>query len=351
MNSDENFFDRLPDDVVLFIFGKLQDAKSLCKSMYVCRRFHSIVPHVSEVFLPIPRRRSVLKDSGEDFVNSKGGFMNPVFRTLMKPFHFVSQTIKFKSRNLENGCDYCSYYEPNDVLKPFEEIRALHLRLPYHSIQKSCSGTSKSNSKTFLKWKADFGDQLRSCVMLGAKSWTEQCINEEIFQETVPGSEHEQLVISDSEMKLRIVWTISCLIAASSRHYLVQETVKNQKMLETVVVSDESDQGWLCMNKEQIEELKVSGGMGMECRSRLPALRMKMWYSEKMELPGCGKVMDGATLVVIWSAGRGEVEGRSTVDLVREAFGGEGEEKVVGDFARKLVGGKQCYVLEMNSFF
>ncbi|XP_073060286.1 F-box protein At1g30200-like [Primulina eburnea] len=350
MNSNENIFDRLPDDVVFLIFSKLQDAKSLCLSMSVCRRFQFIVPRVSEVFLPIPRRRAVLNDNGEEIVTIRRGFMNPFFRILTKPFHFVSQIIKFKSRNAENDCDSCSYYEPNDVLKPFEEIRALHLRIPCHVIPKPCSGTGKSNSKTFLRWKADFGDQLRSCVMLGAKSWTEKCRNEENFQETVPGSEHEQRVISDGEMKLRIVWTISCLIAASARHYMVQETVKSQKMIETVVVSDESDQGWLCMNKEQIEELKVSGGVGVECRSRLPALRMKMWYSEKMELPGCGKVMDGATLVVIWSAGNGEAEGRSTVDLVRAAFGGEGEEKVVGDFARKLVGGKKCYVLEMNSF-
>lgn len=350
MNSNENLFDRLPDDVVLLISSKLQDAKSLCLSMSVCRRFHSIVPRVSEVFLLMPRRRAVLKNSGEEIVTSERGLMNPVFRTLMKPFHFVSQIIKVKSRNAENDCDSCSYHELNDVLKPFEEIRALHLKLPCHGIQKPCSGTGKSNSKTFLKWKADFGDQLRSCVMLGAKSWLEKCINEDNFQETVPVSDHEQRVISDGEMKLRIVWTISCLIAASARHYLVQETVKKQKMIETLVVSDESDQGWLYMNKEQIGEWKVRGGMGMECRSRLPALRMKMWYSEKMEIPGCGKVMDGATLVVIWSAGSGEVEGRSTVDLVRAAFGGEGEEKMVGDFARKLVGGNKCYVLEMNSF-
>ncbi|XP_073139155.1 F-box protein At4g18380-like [Henckelia pumila] len=325
MNSNENSFNKLPDDVVLLIFRKLQDAKSLCISMSVCRSFHSIVPRVSQVFLPMSPTKATL---GKETVTSEITFMNPVFRSLMKPFHgqFISQMINLKSSKNDS-----SYYQPNDVLKPFQEIRALHVRLPSHGNQKP--------SKTFLKWKADFGDQLRSCVILGAESWTE---NKENF--------HQQRVISDGEMKQRIIWTISCLIAASARHHLVRETVKNQKMIENAVVSDESDQGRLCMNKQQIEELKGSGGM---CSGRFPAVRIKMWYSEKMEFPGCRKVMEGATLAVIWSAGSEEVEGWSAVDLVRAAFGGEGEEeeKVVGDLARKLLRAKECYVLEMNSFF
>ncbi|KZV56761.1 hypothetical protein F511_40047 [Dorcoceras hygrometricum] len=108
--------------------------------------------------------------------------------------------------------------------------------------------------------------------MIGAKSWTEKCLNEENFQEIMSRLEREQHAIPDGEMKLRIVWTISCLIAAYARHYLVQEMVRNQKMIEKLVVSDEIDQGRLCMNKEEIEELKENGGgMVVEYRRRLPS--------------------------------------------------------------------------------
>ena len=76
-----DFFDCLPDDVVLSIFGKLQDAKSLCLSMSTCKRFRSIAPQVDRVFLPIPPKKSDAKDSDQ-----KSSFKNLVIRALTKPF-------------------------------------------------------------------------------------------------------------------------------------------------------------------------------------------------------------------------------------------------------------------------
>ncbi|KAI3450022.1 hypothetical protein Pfo_006687 [Paulownia fortunei] len=354
--DSDDFFDRLPDEVVLSIFDKLHDAKSLCLSMSVCKRFHSIAPQVVEIFLPIPEKKAAVKEFDQE--THRSFFKNPVIRTLMKPFHFISQVIKFKSKNEENDLDFYSYYVPNQILKSFEGIRALHLRLPCHGNQKQGSKTGKNskNSTTLLKWKAEFGRELHSCVILGAKSWTEKLEKEE----NSLGSDQESRFMADDELKLRIVWTISCLIAASARHYLIQETVKGHKMIENVVVSDESGQGRLCMNKEQIEEMRELKGKGdemLEYRSRVPALRMKMWYLERLELPDSGKVMEGATLVVIRPAnsGGGGVEEvkrviRSDADTVAGAFGEEGEGKVLGEAARKLMVAKKCYTLEMNSF-
>lgn len=171
--------------------------------------------------------------------------------------------------------------------------------------------------------------------------------------------------MADDELKLRIVWTISCLIAASARHYLIQETMKAQKSIENVVVSDESDQGRLCMNRDQIaemrENLKGNGNETTEYRSRVPALRMKMWYLERLELPDSGRVMEGATLVVIRPATPAGGEGsekvkkgiRSDGDMVEGAFGGggeDGEAKLLGEAVRKLMVAKKCYTLEMNAF-
>ncbi|XP_057790245.1 F-box protein At1g30200-like [Salvia miltiorrhiza] len=341
----DDFFDRLPDDVVLSIFGKLQDAKSLCLSMSACKRFRSIAPQVDRIFLPIPQKKSAVKE-----FDQKNSFKNLVIRALMKPFHLISQMVKLKPKTEENDLDFYSYYVPNEILKNFQGIRGLHLRLPCHGNQKQSPSKNGKNSTTLLKWRAEFGRELHSCVILGAKAWAEKDADE--------SKEDASRVMPDDELKLRIVWTISCLIAASARHYLMQETVKGLKMIENVVVSDESDQGRLCMNKEQIEEIRQSSkGKGhemAESRSRVPALRMKMWYLDQLEVPGSAKVMEGATLVVIRPAGGGGAEdegSRSDAEMVADAFGGEeGEGKVMGEAVRKLMVAKKCYVLEMNSF-
>lgn len=331
MNSTDDFFDRLPDEILLSIFNQLRDAKSLCSSMSVCKRFLSIAPQVDHIFLPIPRKKSAARESDQEIRRSS--LKDLLIRALVKPFHIITQAIKSKSKSEEKDMDFYSHSIPNEILKSFEEIRALHLRLPCHENQKQSSKRSK-NSTTFLKWKAEFGVELHSCVILGAKSWKEKA--DDLGEES--------RVMGEDELKLRIVWTISCLIAAAARHYLIEEIVKGMKTIEDVVVSDESDQGRVCMKKEQIVEMRAS--KGEHHRSRVPALRMKMWYLERLELPGSGKVMEGATLVVIRPAAAAEV-GRSDGDMAAEAFG-EGNE--VGEAARKLMVAKKCYVLEMNSF-
>ncbi|KAG6411413.1 hypothetical protein SASPL_129495 [Salvia splendens] len=322
--------------------------------MSTCKRFRSIAPQVDRIFLPIPPKKSDAKDSDQ-----KSSFKNLVIRALTTPFLLISQMIKLKPKPEENNdLDFYSCYVPNEILKNFQGIRGLHLRLPCHGNQKHNPSRNGKNSTTLLKWRAEFGRELHSCVILGAKSWSEKGRVES------SGEEAPSRVMADDELKLRIVWTISCLIAASARHYLMQETVKGLRMIESVVVSDESDQGRLCMNKEQIEEIRRSSKAKgddettVESRSRVPALRMKMWYLDRLEVPGSGKVMEGATLVVIKPAVGGEDEarkgspGRSDAEMVADAFEGEGEGegKVMAEAVRKLMVAKKCYVLEMNSF-
>ncbi|KAL2535834.1 F-box protein [Forsythia ovata] len=344
--DSDNLFDRLPDDIVLSIFSKLEDAKSLCLSLSVCKRFRCIIPEIDQIFLSIPRKRTLVRDYE---TSTTSFFKNLVFRTLIKPVLFISQRNKFR-KNKDNDEDYCSYYPPNEVLKSFEEIRLLHLRLPCRGSEKLGSKAGKKNNSTFLKWNAEFGSQLHNCVILGAKSWIEKCENGDSSLE----SDCESCVINDRELKLRIVWTISCLMAASARHYLIQEIVKEREMIEKIEVTDESDQGRLCMNKEQIEELRnlKANDSIFEYRSRVPALRMKMWYVKKLELPESGEVLEGATLVVVRPVvgGGDDIDGENGGDLVAEAFGWAEEVVVLGEVVKKLMGTSNCYTLEMNSF-
>ncbi|CAI9785768.1 unnamed protein product [Fraxinus pennsylvanica] len=201
--DSDNLFDRLPDDIALSIFSKLGDAKSLCISLSVCKRFRSINLEIDQIFLSIPRKRTLVRDC-----ETPTSFLkNLVFSILIKPVQFISQRIKFE-KNKNDDEDYCPYYPPSEVLKSFQEIRVLHLRLP-------CHGSEKLGSKA------------------GAKSWIEKPENGDSLLE----SDTESSVIDDHhdhELKLRILWTISCLMAASARHYLIQEIVKEREMIEKI---------------------------------------------------------------------------------------------------------------------
>ncbi|TQD95973.1 hypothetical protein C1H46_018460 [Malus baccata] len=56
---------------------------------------------------------------------------------------------------------------------------------------------------------------------------------------------------------MRVVWTISSLIAASTRHYLLQPIIFEHKMLDNLVLTNADGQWVLHMNKDQLEELGV----------------------------------------------------------------------------------------------
>ena len=60
-------------------------------------------------------------------------------------------------------------------------------------------------------------------------------------------------------LKLRVVWTISALIAASARHYLLRELVEEHEEIEKLVLTDKEGEGTLVMNKEGLAELRAAG--------------------------------------------------------------------------------------------
>ncbi|KAL3529975.1 hypothetical protein ACH5RR_009297 [Cinchona calisaya] len=339
--EEEDYFDRLPDPIVLLIFNKVQDAKSLCLSMSVCKRFHSIIPEIDTVHLSICKQNQqnpISKKSNEP----KKSFKNVVRRFLAKPFKSLFQFLKSRSGSCDHDDEY-SCYIPHEVLKPFTDIRSLEIVVPK-------SGGDISSD--LLRWKAEFGSQLQSCLFLGATEISK--IDETDNSDSSNSSER----IGDDELKLRIVWTITCLIAASTRHCLFQKTLMGHQTINNLMIRDESNQGTFSMNRKQIEEFKKSmmdsgvldDNETLLERTKLPALKMKMWYVPELKLHESRCVMKGATLAVMKSVEEGnEVEERR--DWVAKAFDGEGEEeKVFGEAVRELLKKKRSYILEMNSF-
>ncbi|KAG2331254.1 hypothetical protein Bca52824_002434 [Brassica carinata] len=70
--------------------------------------------------------------------------------------------------------------------------------------------------------------------------------------------------------------------SASSRHYLLQPIISEHKTLKSLVLTDSDGQGVLCMNKDQLEELRVKplSATSASKRTLVPALKMRLWPSE-----------------------------------------------------------------------
>ncbi|CAN1227219.1 F-box protein At4g18380 [Linum grandiflorum] len=243
-----------------------------------------------------------------------------------------------------------THHSPTQVLKNFNEIRFLRIELP--------SGELGIDDGVLLKWRADFGSTLDNCVILGAASVINNNNSNNKQVECLDVGNNNNAAASDDNgsipesfytnggLKLRVVWTISSLIAASARHYLLQPIIADHKTLNSLVLTDADGQGVLCMNRDQLEELRVKplSASSASKRTLVPALNMRLWYAPHLELPN-GVVLKGATLVAIRPSEQTSSK-KEVCDLswVSTAF-----EEPYGSAAKMLVK-RRTYCLEMNSF-
>ncbi|KAL8045621.1 hypothetical protein ABFX02_08G126500 [Erythranthe guttata] len=360
-------FDHLPDSVILLIFNKIGDVKALGRCCVVSRRFHSLVPQVDDV---IVRVDCVISDDDPSAASSASSsaasdkFRHPIssllriFSGLFKPLQSLTQLITPSARRLpslsadfdsESDQSSVTHHSPTQVLKNFKEIKFLRIELP--------SGELGIDDGILLKWKADFGSTLDNCVILGASSVVHNINNGRDCNNNNNNNTNNAVVENDNGsipesfytnggLKLRVVWTISSLIAASARHFLLQPIIAEHKTLENLILTDADGQGVLSMNKEQLEELRVkplSASLASK-RTLVPALNMRLWYAPHLELPN-GMVLKGATLVAI----------RPSEQSKKEATGSDGNwvasafEEPFRTASRMLVK-RRTYCLEMNSF-
>ncbi|KAB1222611.1 hypothetical protein CJ030_MR2G000404 [Morella rubra] len=376
-------FDRLPDSLLLLVFNKIGDVKALGRCCVVSRRFHSLVPQVENV---VVRVDCVISDddsssssSSSSASSSSDKSRNPfsnIFRfvffgTIVKPFQFLTQFLGGPRRPSSSGLSSSSsslflaedgeadqggvtHHSPTQVLKNFNEVRFLRIELP--------SGELGIEDGVLLKWRADFGSTLDNCVILGAssvvyaaKNANDNCADGFCANNGGGGGGGDdngsipESFYTNGGLKLRVVWTISSLIAASARHYLLQPIISEHKTLDNLVLTDADGQGVLCMNRDQLEELRVKplSASSASKRTQVPALNMRLWYAPQLELPG-GITLKGATLVAIRPSEQSMVamarKEVSDVSWVSTAF-----EEPYGTAAKMLVK-RRTYCLEMNSF-
>ncbi|KAL2930639.1 hypothetical protein RDABS01_036049 [Bienertia sinuspersici] len=381
-------FDRLPDSLLLLVFNKIGDVKALGRCCVVSRRFQSLVPQVEHV---VVRVDCVISDddpssSASSADKSRSPFANLfrlIFGNIFKPLQALGQLLGPKRSGpgaglgaspalsasssspsallVGNGVDDeegeqggVTHHSPTQVLKNFHEIRFLRIELP--------SGELGIDDGVLLKWRADFGSTLDNCVILGASSVVHSTKANQLNENGVSvdqinannGVNNEdngsipESFYTNGGLKLRVVWTISSLIAASARHYLLQPIIAEHQTLDSLVLTDSDGQGVLCMNRDQLEELRVKplSASSASKRTLVPALNMRLWYAPHLELPD-GVVLKGATLVAIRPSEQSGASAKkeiSDLSWVSTAF-----EEPYGTAAKMLVK-RRTYCLEMNSF-
>ncbi|CAN6847651.1 unnamed protein product [Brassica oleracea] len=348
-------FDRLPDSILLLVLDRIADVKSLGRCCAVSRRFHSLVPQVENV---VVRVDCVISDDDNSSLSSvkppsaASSSFSAVFSLvvggIVKPLQALGQLLGTNrsssasslSMNGEIEQGGVTHHSPTQVLRNFDEIRFLRIELP--------SGELGIDEGVLLKWRAEFGSTLDNCVILGASSVIQPSPMEISQTLEAPDASEDNGSIPESfytngGLKLRVVWTISSLIAASARHYLLQPIISEHKTLKSLVLTDSDGQGVLSMNKDQLEELRVKplSALSASKRTLVPALNMRLWYAPSLELPD-GTVLKGATLVAIRpSESKKDV---SDANWVSSAF----EEPY--ETAAKMLVKRRTYCLEMNSF-
>ncbi|KAF8663828.1 hypothetical protein HU200_055162 [Digitaria exilis] len=384
-------FDRLHDAVLLDVLNRIGDVKALGRCALVSRRFHALVPLVDSVLVRVdcvipddpspsapgsPRQQQHHLAPPAPAPAARGrGALAHIARVLLggiaRPIHALGQILSPAAAAVSRRAGPqpasppapvadVSHHSPSEVLRSFKELRRLHIELP--------TGELGIDDGVLLKWKADFGSTLGSCVILGASSVSSKPPSSSTEPETAtadstaaspdfnreteePGSLPESLQ-TNGGLKLRVVWTISSLIAASARHYLLQPIISNHATLESLNLTDADGQGVLTMDKRQLQELRVRpvSASASSHRTLMPALSMQLHYAPLIELPG-GKLLKGATLVAI----------RPSEDALREgqaigAAGSVGTCWISEAFeepyrtAAKVLLKRRPYCLEMNSF-
>lgn len=375
-------FDRLPDSVLLVVFNLVGDVKALGRCCAVCRRFHALARLVESVLVRVD---SVISDDpssspgvGVGVGGDRGrGVISHLARILLggivKPLqalgHILTPSPAAISSRRSSPSSHpsssmpseVSHHSPAEVLKNFKDIRHLRIELP--------AGELGLDDGALLKWKAEFGSTLDSCVILGAtsvlsltsfspkssnqpntdSSFQDACVNDNSGSMTEP-------FYCNGNLKLRLFWTISSLIAASARHYLLQSIITDHDTLENLELTDVDGQGLLTMGRRQLHEFRVKplSSSGSSQRTLVPTLGMRLWYAPYLELHD-RVALRGATLVAVrpsqeWGSefacngDCGGVIGSKEICWISSAF-----EEPYRSAAAMLVK-RRSYCLEMNSF-
>ncbi|XP_059665448.1 F-box protein At1g30200-like [Cornus florida] len=299
--DDGSHFDRLPDEVVLVIFNKLLDLKTLCRTSLVSTRFAAAIPQVLSVSFAVPRRKpnsSEEDDHASNSSDSSDNLSKKLIRFLLKdivskPFRFIRQIVAPRPVPSSISAFYGdSFRSAVCFLSKFRDIRSLQIELP---------SSGHGGEDSLLKWRVRFGTKLESFLFLYPTSLEE-------FNGVGGGhsedDDDEESELTSDLLKFRVHLAFQCLKDAVVRHRMLLFLIEQHAMLEHVEITDSKKQGRLFARNEQVAELRAwmgssLGTLGVQLKSIEVPVSARQWYVPVLELPMSKCVMKGATLVVM----------------------------------------------------
>lgn len=313
-------FDQLPDALILLIFNSVSDVKTLIRCRSVSKRFNSLVTQTESLSLRVDRVISPDSDSDSLFVT----FLKVFLKSLQDLLTNTTSKPRTRPQQTQNS--------PAEILSQFLRIKNLQIELP--------GGDLNLDKGVTVKWRAEFGKSLTSCVIIGFKSGS---------------TATEEDVDIAGGLKMRVMWTISSLIAASARHFMLKEIVGDHHEMESLLLVDRDGEGTVVMDKEGMRECRLEAAQVSEeegwgrirsrtrTRTMVPTVRMRMRHVPRLMLAG-GIWVEGATLVVVRAnaGGKDDVE---DAELALGAFGDGSSREAVLEMLKS-----RSYMLEMNSF-
>ncbi|KAF8104919.1 hypothetical protein N665_0165s0008 [Sinapis alba] len=256
-------FDGLPDAVIVDILNKVGDVRTLLRCSSLSKRFNSLVPQSESLILRLDQVGTTESQPGSPSTNA--------FTSIFKSFHGLCSLFSKPAKPIQTT--NLSPNIPSKILSPFDRVKKLEVELP--------GGDARLEKGAAVKWNAKYDETLKTCTVVAFRSAS-------TVSSPSPASSHSE---SDDEfvtgLKTRVMWTISALMAASTRHFLMSEVVREHEELESLVIRDRGGEGTLVMGAEGLREFRKMEAARVEAaderveknRSVVPSVRMSMRHA------------------------------------------------------------------------
>ncbi|XP_015966358.1 F-box protein AUF2-like [Arachis duranensis] len=286
--SNNNLFELLPDDVILIIFNKVKDAKTLVRCFSVNKHLASLIPQTDVVSLSLIAPRSSNSHSLDRNHNNKGNFVKHVksgvnyLATKLLQNCYVPTAAPTTSNKQE--VPFSSDDTPCRRLRLFSHIS--YLRVEIHS-DITDAGITRSSDEIF-KWKARFSGRL--------KSWTLLCCSKKL-RYFVGGGDWCLKSGALTQFKEREQRMNLSFRDAYARYRLAREMATQFATLKKVKVTDAKREGILSMTEDDIGDMRDSWREEEEGEEAVYLLQM--WYVPLLELPMAKCMWKDAMFIVI----------------------------------------------------
>lgn len=287
IHEEKNHFNVLPDEILLQIFNKLSDLKTLYFCSLVSHRFALIIPYVDHVSLIVPRQNpnSTQLDNPnptDNFPKKMLGFL--INGVVTKPFKFVRQLVSPKPIPRSISSFYGdSFRSAVSFLSKFKEIKVLDMELP-----SSCDKLDSDYfDRNFLfKWSAIFGSKIDTFMFLSLCS----------IQQNEQLNENPEVVAGLGKGIIHLAF--QCLKEAIVRQRMLLFFIEQHPLLERVCITDSKKRGMLSLRNEKLVEVRNWIGFNLDTiGSELKCIEVPMsarqWCVPVLELPVSGYMVQG----------------------------------------------------------